>query len=121
MSQAYEQGTVPDWPLGWRMQRALSFAAISVEQMGEELGVSRSTISRWLNDRGAPSRGYLKLWALRTGVPLGWLDGTEGLPRVDSNHQPAGWRVEPVTQAELATFRRTIRQGHDRIRIAANP
>ena len=74
MSEIAQTGIVPDWTLGWRMQRALAHADVSVEQMGEELGVSRSTVSRWLNDRGGPPRiGYLKLWALRTGVPLEWL------------------------------------------------
>jgi transcriptional regulator with XRE-family HTH domain len=41
--------------------------------MAEELGVSRQTVSRWLNEHGQPRVGYLKLWAMRTGVPLGWL------------------------------------------------
>lgn len=70
---AYDTGTVPPETLGWRLQRALSFASVSVEQMSAELGVSRSTVSRWLNDRGTPSLGYLKIWALRTGTPYSWL------------------------------------------------
>lgn len=78
MSEMPETITVPEWTLGWRMQRALAHADMTVEQMGEEIGVSRSTISRWLNDRGEPRIGYLKLWALRCGVPLGWLLG-EGI------------------------------------------
>src|SRR6266705_6716894 len=79
MTEAVIPGTVPEWTLGWRMQRALAHAGMSVEQMAGELGVSRSTISRWLNDRGAaPRAAYLKLWALRTGVPYGWLRGDDG-------------------------------------------
>ncbi len=77
----YERGVVPEWTTGWRMQRALAHARMSVEQMAEELGVSRSTISRWLNDRGSPSRGYLKLWALRTGVSYDWLMDENESPR----------------------------------------
>ena len=67
---------VPDWTLGWRMKRALAHAGIGIEDMAAELGVSRSTISGGVNDHGAEPRvGYLKLWALRTGVPLEWLVG----------------------------------------------
>jgi transcriptional regulator with XRE-family HTH domain len=75
MSEMAQLGTVvPEWTLGWRMQRALAHAGVSVEQIADETGVSRSTISRWLNDRGAPPRaGYLKLWSLRTGASYEWL------------------------------------------------
>src|SRR5262245_23404953 len=79
---------VPEWTLGWRLRLSLDHASVAVEQMADELGVSRSTVSRWLNDRGTPSRGYLTLWAQRTRVPRSWLT-TGQLPRVDSNHQPA--------------------------------
>ena len=76
MSEQPETGFMPDWTLGWRMQRALAHAEVSVEEIAEEIGVSRSTVSRWLNDRGMPPRpGYIKLWALRTGVDHGWLIG----------------------------------------------
>lgn len=76
MSEMPEVGQIPEWTLGWRMQRALAHAGISVNEIADEMGVSRATISRWINDKGAPPRTiYLKEWALRTGVPLGWLAG----------------------------------------------
>jgi transcriptional regulator with XRE-family HTH domain len=78
MTELPQAGVVPEWTLGWRMQRALKHAEISVEAIAEELGVSRSSVSRWLNDRGAPPRAaYLKMWALRTGVPYEWLTGPD--------------------------------------------
>lgn len=87
-----ETVTVPTWTTGWRMQRALAHAGISVEQMAQELGVSRSTVSRWLNDRGTPSRGYLTLWAQRTGVPYEWLNEERTLvPPTALTPQPPGW------------------------------
>ena len=74
MSETTPTTTVPDWTLGWRMKRALAHADLTIEDMAAELGVSRSTASGWVNDRGAEPRvGYLKLWALRTGVPFEWL------------------------------------------------
>ena len=71
-----EQGAIPEWTLGWRLARALDYAGMSVEDMAAELGVSRSTISRFINDRGAPPRiGYVKLWSQRTGVSMEWVLG----------------------------------------------
>jgi transcriptional regulator with XRE-family HTH domain len=106
-----EPAQVPGWTLGWRLKRALDFGHVSAQQMADELGVHPGTVSRFMNDRETPRRGYLKLWALRTGVPLEWLElGDDGLPRVDSNHQPAGWLSEtaPVTTAELLALRKAL-------------
>jgi transcriptional regulator with XRE-family HTH domain len=64
---------IPDWTVGWRIQRALDFAGVKVEDLAEELGVSRSTISRWMHDGGPVRAIYLKTIALRTGVPYEWL------------------------------------------------
>ncbi|MGI8682031.1 MAG: helix-turn-helix domain-containing protein [Mycobacteriales bacterium] len=67
-----EVGTIPQLTLGWRLK--MSLRDISVEDMADELGVSRATLSRWMTDRGAPPKSaYLKVWAMRTGVPLEWL------------------------------------------------
>jgi transcriptional regulator with XRE-family HTH domain len=75
---AMNEVTVPEWTLPWRMQRAMAHADLRIEDMAAELGVSRATVSRWLNEHGGPPRiGYLKLWALRCGVPLEWLRSGE--------------------------------------------
>lgn len=69
---------IPQWTLGWRLQRALAHAGMRSDQMGQELGVTRTTISRWVNDHGAPPRAiYVRQWALRTGVPYSWLQKGE--------------------------------------------
>jgi transcriptional regulator with XRE-family HTH domain len=70
-----DEGQIPDWTLGWRLQRSLAHAGVSVEEMAGDLGVTRQTVGRWLHERGEPKRGYLKLWALRTGVSFAWLTG----------------------------------------------
>jgi len=95
------EAMVPEWTLGWRLQRALGFADVTVETMAAELGVSRATISRWCHDRGAPPRTiYLRHWAHRCHVSYEWLVyGEDQLPRVDSNHQPAGWSRRATTRA----------------------
>lgn len=106
-----DEGQIPPWTLGWRLQRALSWADMSAEEMGYELGVARSTISRWCNDKSHPTRGYLNLWAQRTKVPLVWLtEGDLQLPRVDSNHQPAGLVKDhqPITRADILSIRKAL-------------
>lgn len=81
MSQTTQEPVIPEWTLSWRMQRALAHAGLSVEAMASELGVSRQTVSRWLNEHGGPPRiGFVKLWALRCGVPFEWLAGSEMTP-----------------------------------------
>jgi transcriptional regulator with XRE-family HTH domain len=65
---------LPAWTLGWRLRRALTHADVGAEEMAVELGVTRTTVSRWMNDHGAPPRAaFVKQWALRTGVPVDWL------------------------------------------------
>lgn len=76
--------TVPTWTLGWRLRRALEHANISVQDMARELGVDRRTVSTWANDRRKPSRANLVVWALRTGVPLEWLERGDD-PDLDAN------------------------------------
>ncbi|MGH7338909.1 MAG: helix-turn-helix domain-containing protein [Candidatus Rokuibacteriota bacterium] len=116
-----EVAEVPTWTLGWRLQRALDFAGVSVQDMADELDVSRGTISRWCNDHGSPPRSiYLRAWATRCRVPMVWLQyGDDGLPRVDSNHQPAGSGIERPGRDEILAFRRTVRPlaHHDRAKI----
>jgi transcriptional regulator with XRE-family HTH domain len=50
---------------------------MTVDEMADELGFSRTNVSRWVNDRLKPRDVILKAWALRCGVPYVWLyDGT---------------------------------------------
>lgn len=67
-------GQIPALTLGWRMQMALRHGGVSTREMAEELGVTRETCSRWAHDKGAPPRAaFVKMWALRTGVPYRWI------------------------------------------------
>ena len=94
-------GHIPQLTLGWRLKMSLADDKLAAGEMADYLGVSRQTLSRWMNDAGAPpKRAYLMQWAIRTGVPLTWLEtgetpddggGPGGLsytPR-DSNPEPA--------------------------------
>ena len=61
---------IPSLTLGWRLQMALAHASLTTEQIADELGYSRSSVSRWVNDKGPVRPMILKEWALRCGVPL---------------------------------------------------
>ena len=66
--------------------------------MADYLGVSRQTIGNYASGRTHPTKGDMRLWAMRCGVSLRWLETGEAgsggdpdsgleLPQVDSNHQ----------------------------------
>lgn len=111
-------GVIPEWTLGWRLQLALEHGKVKVEDMADEIGVGRGTVSRWLHDKGPMREIYIKHWALRCGVNAHWLitgrRGEEPEPsgetnfdwrRYSSPHPSAGRLVAPdaaPTQAERA-------------------
>ena len=77
-NEATPRASVPEWTLGWRLQRALDFAHIKAGDMADELEVTRSTVSRWMHDSGAPPRSvYVRRWAELCQVPYEWLAGDE--------------------------------------------
>lgn len=83
---------------------ALRHADVSVQEMADELGLNRGSLSRWLNDKGTPPRGgFIKLWALRTGVPYQWLL-TGADPRPGEPVKGAGEGVARPERFELPTF-----------------
>jgi len=48
------------------------YAGLEQDDIAAELEVSRSTVSRW--EHGDPiKRGFVKVWAMRCGVPFEWL------------------------------------------------
>lgn len=63
---AFHQG---DW-----MKKALDFAGVPAKRMAEYLDVDPATVSRWINGKQPASKQTLRLWALRTGVPLRYLE-----------------------------------------------
>lgn len=96
-----DTGQVPDWTIGDRLYKALRANGIGVQKMADELGLSRNTLTNYLHDKTRIPRPTLIVWAIRTGVPLQWLetgqtpeDGPgnddDGLPRLDSNQEPSG-------------------------------
>src|SRR5258708_37678213 len=63
----------PDWDVADRMRKALRHADIGVAEMADYLGVSRTSVSNWINGRIEPSLQTLRLWSIRTDTDLVWL------------------------------------------------
>ncbi|WP_416393895.1 MULTISPECIES: helix-turn-helix domain-containing protein [unclassified Curtobacterium] len=73
--------------------------------MAKYLGVSRNSVSGWINGIYEPRLALPRLFATRTGVPFGWrttgkphrhLTVTTGLPLV-SRHSVRSKGLEPPT------------------------
>jgi len=88
MTSAPEPGYVPQWDMADRMRKTLRDSGISVQDVAEYLGVSRNTVSSWINGRITPDLTTQRLWAMRFGVPLTWLQTGEAGPDI-----PTGLRM----------------------------
>jgi len=115
MSEHLAEAGVPRWDLADRLRKALREADLSVQEMAEFLEISRNTVGSWINGHHRPRPSDLKQWALRTGVSYPWLtygDKIVELPRVDSNHQPAGLEKDPrpFGAAEKLAMRKLLPQ-----------
>ena len=64
---------VPAWDIADRMRKALRVSGVSIEDMADYIEVSRRSVGNWINGRADPAAKYVRLWALRTGVPYTWL------------------------------------------------
>ena len=103
---------IPQFTMGDRMRRAMQDAGYSVNEAAEYLDVNRHTVSRWINDTIVPPMTVQRLWAMWTGVPFTWLHTGEKpapdgdglpLPRLDSNQEPADYRL-PSQDAHIVPF-----------------
>jgi transcriptional regulator with XRE-family HTH domain len=123
MTNSPAEGNIPQFDMADRLRKALRVADLSVQDIADYLGVSRNTVSAWINGRTVPNKASLMLWAMRTGVPLEWLQTGESpgqggpgpgaraasvkrsrsvLPRLDSNQKPAGYQTRDTLGAPLA-------------------
>jgi transcriptional regulator with XRE-family HTH domain len=103
---------VPTWTIGDLLRKAREHAGLEQMELAEELGISRATVSNYERGHVRPRKAVVMAWAMRTGVPVAWLqtggnprqgDGPDGgstLPRLDSNQQPFGY-----TEAEVIELR----------------
>jgi transcriptional regulator with XRE-family HTH domain len=100
-----------EFDLADRLRRALRVSGISSNEIADYLGVSRTSVSNWINGRIEPSTQTLRLFALRTGFPYEWLrDGAELCTPSDLNREPtdSGWgALATVVDIDTARSLRT--------------
>lgn len=98
---------IPEVLLGDRMRISLRHAGLGVGEMAEYLDVGRNTVSTWINGRIQPSKQTLRLWSMRTGVPLEWLERGE----MQEAGQPRGTDPLPVRHHGLEPRTRCLPAG----------
>ena len=101
---------VPTWTTGDRLGKALAHAGITVAAMADYLGVSRNTVGNYINDRTRVPRPTMMLWAMRTGVPLSWIEGDDG-PTGPTPPNNGPRKPDPDALAELAAKKRRRARG----------
>ena len=68
-------GSIPEFTIGDRLRKARERTGLEQEPFADEIGVSRGTIRNY--ETGATRHLkpiVLRAWALRTGVPLSWIE-----------------------------------------------
>lgn len=102
MTEQVGYGIVPVFTLADRLRKAREVTGLDQAAFAREMGVSRQTVSSYERGSVAARLIVLKAWALRSGVPLPWLQtgesprqdgpgGGDGLLRLDSNQRPSGY------------------------------
>ncbi len=97
-----QDGDVPDWDLADRMRKALRHAGVSTGEMAGYLGVSRQSVGNWISGRVDPSFQTVRLWSIRTGVPLEWVLGRTLVPAGRGKLIPVGGGLSPSTNGSLS-------------------
>lgn len=92
MGNDEQRPAVPAWTVADRMRKSLDVAGLGVQEMADELGVTRGAVGKWINGHVTPRRPVLMAWALRTGVSLEWLEGKDP----DSEGKDATGRAAPT-------------------------
>lgn len=73
---------IPQFTRGDRLRKARELTGLDQTEFARELGVSRQTVSNAETDARAVRTITLRAWAMRTGVPVAWLETGES-PRQD--------------------------------------
>jgi DNA-binding transcriptional regulator YiaG len=86
MSEMTNMDTVAEVSLEWdvadRLRKSLRASGIGVQDMADYLGMSRNSVSNWVNGRAVPDHRTLLVWSMKTGAPLAWLEHGDEAPSV---------------------------------------
>lgn len=65
---------IPEFTLGDRLRKARELTGLGVREFAAEIGVSHGTITNAESDRRTVRPITIKAYAMRTGVPVEWLE-----------------------------------------------
>lgn len=102
MSIDTETGFIPSFDLGDRLRKAREHTGLGHSEFADEIGVSRNTVTNYERGHVVPRAIVMKMWAMRTGVPLKWLETGE-VPG-QGGGPGGGVSVVPPTGLEPATY-----------------
>ncbi|MEV4902390.1 helix-turn-helix transcriptional regulator [Citricoccus sp. NPDC055426] len=68
---------IPHFDLTDRLRKAREVTGLGQREFAEEIGISLKSVTNYENGHTAPRQIVMKAWALRTGVPLEWLQTGE--------------------------------------------
>ena len=93
-----------------RLAKSLHVAGMTNLDMAKVLEVSPNTVSNYINGNTQPRRLYLREWALKTGVPIEWLEtgnfpgGNKKTPTPKSEGQSVGPARIELTTSTVKTW-----------------
>lgn len=100
MTEQIDWVEVPEWTLGWRIQRSIDHGGLKHKDLMDKFEVSRETVSRWCRDIGVPPKKFiLNEIAVMCHVPARWLiDGTDPVGPDGGGGSPKseGWGFESL-------------------------
>lgn len=70
-------GPIPPWTLQDRLRKAREYAGLEQGQLGELIGLKRTTVGNYERGVTEPRWPVLLAWALACQVDLDWLAGTD--------------------------------------------
>jgi len=73
MTNTASAGGVPRWTIGDRMRKARLYAGMTPAEMAEDIGRTPHTIGNYENGKTKAPLLVLRQYAIRTGVPLEWI------------------------------------------------
>ncbi len=82
-------GIIPEWTIADRLRKARELTGLERIEFADELNINRNTVTNYESGKTKRHQSIvLRAWAMRTGVPLRWLETGESGIGPDGSGQP---------------------------------
>lgn len=96
MTLMAEAGTIPPISIATRLRIAREWRDLDQQQVADEMGISRATVSNYETGKTRPGKMAINAWAVVTRVDVEWLRNGTATPG-SSDYKGQGYRpVERV-------------------------